>query len=189
MLLIPPQKGSSTHLALVGDKQGKLYLVDANHLGGWSPTGNRVFQTLPISSNEVYATAAYDNGSVYIAANGGKLKQFKLQGNKLVLVAQSKEVFGYPGATPSVSANGASGGIVWAIERRVAVGDDGTPQGAAILHAYDANNISHELYSSSTTASGRDYAGTGIKFVVPTVADGRVFVGTGSSLSVYGLLA
>jgi hypothetical protein len=87
-------------------------------------------------------------------------------------------VFPYPGTAPAISANGSSNGIVWAHENT----------SPAVLHAYDASNLAHELYNSSQAAGGRDQFGAGNKFITPTIADGRVFVGTTNGVAVFGLL-
>ena len=58
---------------------------------------------------------------------------------------------------------------------------------AAVLHAYDASNL-HELYNSNQAAGGRDQFGAGNKFITPTIANGKVFVGTTNSVGVFGLL-
>jgi hypothetical protein len=97
-------------------------------------------------------------------------------------VAQSNKHFGYPGGSPTVSANGNSNGIVWIVET-----DKFGSNGNAVLRAFDASNFSRELYD--TTQKGtRDAAGAAVKFVVPTVANGRVYVRTQDELDVYGLL-
>ena len=86
--------------------------------------------------------------------------------------------FPYPGVSPAISANGTSDGIVWAAQ-------NGNP---AVLHAYDATDLTHELYNSDQAAANRDNFGTGNKFITPTVTDGMVFVGTTNGVAVFGLL-
>jgi hypothetical protein len=97
-------------------------------------------------------------------------------------VSRGSDVYGTHGATSSLSVNGSSEGILWEIESTNA--GNGA---SAILHAYDADNLGHELYKSSAMG-GRDTAGPAIKFSVPTVADGHVYVGTQTELDIYGLL-
>ena len=77
-----------------------------------------------------------------------------------------------------MSANGSSNGIVWAHENAV----------PAVLHAYDASNLTHELYNSSQATNGRDQFGAGNKYITPTIADGKVFVGAQNGVAVFGLL-
>ncbi|HTC14999.1 MAG TPA: hypothetical protein VK695_04270, partial [Steroidobacteraceae bacterium] len=86
--------------------------------------------------------------------------------------------FTYPGTAPAVSANGSSGGIVWAHEN----------SSPAVLHAFDASDLSHELYNSSQAANGRDQFGAGNKFITPAIIGGKVFVGTQNGVAVFGLL-
>jgi hypothetical protein len=92
--------------------------------------------------------------------------------------SQSATVFGYPGTTPGVSANGTQNGIVWAIEN----------VSPAVLHAYDASNLGHELYNSNQAANGRDNFGPGNKFITPMIVNGKVYVGTQTGVAVFGLL-
>src|SRR5207247_2055955 len=92
-------------------------------------------------------------------------------------VSQSATSFGQPGTTPSIWANGASNGIVWAAENG----------STAVLHAYDASDLSRELYNSNQAANGRDHFGAGNKFIVPTIVNGKVYVGTTNGIGVFGL--
>jgi hypothetical protein len=93
-------------------------------------------------------------------------------------VAHTSNTFSYPGSTPSISANATSDGILWAVQ-------NGTP---AVLHAYDANDISHELYNSNQAAASRDQFGAGNKFITPTIVNGKVYAGTTNGVAVFGLL-
>lgn len=125
---------------------------------------------------------AYFNNAVYYGSVGQPVKAFTIANAKLAASAssQSPNSFGYPGTTPSVSANGTSNGIVWAIE-------NGNP---GVLHAYDATNLATELYNSNQAVGGRDqFPDNGnCKFVTPMIANGKVFVGTPTSVVVFGLL-
>jgi hypothetical protein len=109
---------------------------------------------------------------------GDALKAFPVVSAKLATTpsSQSTHHFGYPGTTPSVSANGTNNGIVWAIENS-----------GAILYAYDASNLANELYNSNQAANNRDHF-SGNKFITPMVVNGRVYVGTPNSVAVFGLL-
>jgi len=122
---------------------------------------------------------AYFNNTLYYGSVGNVLKAFKIANAKIssVPVAQTSTVFGYPGTTPSVSANGNTNGIVWAVENT-------TP---AALHAYDAATL-NELYNSNQATAGRDQFGAGNKFMTPTIVNGKVFVGTPTGVAVFGLL-
>jgi hypothetical protein len=92
--------------------------------------------------------------------------------------SQTSTVFGFPGTTPGVSANGTANGIVWAVEN----------SSPAVLHAYEASNLDYELYNSNQAASGRDNFGDGNKFITPMIANGKVYVGTQNGVAVFGLL-
>lgn len=112
------------------------------------------------------------------------MQAFQYSNGTLSRVASAGIRFGDHGATPSVSANGNSDGIVWELQV-----DAWSTKGPAVLHASSAENIANELYNSSQAANGRDIAGPAVKFTIPTIANGRVYVGTGNQLDVYGLLA
>ncbi len=129
--------------------------------------------------NGVFGMAAYFNNTVYYGAVGDSIKAFKITNGKLSTAPsfQSSNTFPYPGTTPSISANGSSNAIVWATENG----------GTAVLHAYDASNL-HEVYSSNQASGGRDHFGAGNKFITPTIVNGKVYVGTTTSVGVFGLL-
>jgi hypothetical protein len=130
----------------------------------------------------VWAMPAYFNNVVYYGSVGQPLKAFTIVNAKLGGAASSRSSnsFGYPGTTPSISANGNTNGIVWAIETG----------GIGVLHAYDAANLATELYNSNQAAGGRDQFpdNSNCKFVTPMIANGKVFVGTATSVVVFGLL-
>ena len=129
--------------------------------------------------NGVWGVPAYFNNTVYYCDSTSTLKAFTISNGKLSTTpVQTGASFTYPGVLPSVSANGASNGIVWAIENT----------NPAVLHAFAANNVAQELYNSNQAANGRDNFGNGNKFVTPMIADGKVFVGTPNSVAVFGLL-
>jgi hypothetical protein len=134
----------------------------------------------------MYATPALWNNLVYFIADADNAKAFQLSNGLLSTspVTTSSMVFNWPGSTPSISANGATNGILWAIDGTGPT----TDMVAAVLHAFDASNISHELYNSNQAANGRDNMPLGVKFSTPTVVNGKVYVGTQTQLVVFGLL-
>ena len=182
-MLLPDQvdaSGATRHLAVGAGKDTNLYVVDRDSMGKFDPTANHAYQILAGAlPGGVYSSPAYFNGAIYYGSAGAPLQRFVLSAARLAPTAasQSSVAFGYPGATPSISANGSGAAIAWAVE-------NGSP---AVLHAYDASDLTRELYNSNQNAS-RDSLGTGNKFITPTVAGGKVFVGTTSSVAVYGLL-
>jgi outer membrane protein assembly factor BamB len=153
-------------------------------MGKFNPNNNdQIWQELPGALHGgIWATPAYFNGTVYYGAFGGALLAFKLTNAMLVTPPSSRSATGfpYPGTAPAISANGSANGIVWAYENAL--------NGAAVLHAYDASNLAHELYNSTQAAGSRDSIGPGNKFITPTIADGRVFVSTINGVAVFGLL-
>ena len=204
-LLLPDSAGSASvapHLAVSASKGGSLYVLNRDNLGGYNP-GNppcsadslpRV-QTIPVGDVPILSTPIFWNGAIYVAAGNGKLKSFPLRGGVLdssPSTSQSLETFGPLGATPAVSANDpnsiftASNAILWLIDSSGAVPFP-APSTSAILRAFDLNNSLNEIYNSGMAGS-RDTAGPAVKFTVPTVANGKVYVGTQTELDVYGLL-
>lgn len=189
LLLLPDQLGSHPHLAVQGGKEGTVYLVDRDDLGHFNPTSNsQIVQTLT-GLGALYSTPAYFNGRVYFQQVHSPLTAYALvyDGTTTLLTsspvaASASNGGGFPGSSPVVSANGANGGIVWTIES-----DAFGNSGPAVLHAFDAASLT-ELYNSSQNPV-RDDPGVAVKFTVPLVVNGRVYVGTTSQVSAYGLLA
>jgi hypothetical protein len=172
--------GTPRHLVVGAGKDGNLYVVDRDSMGKFNPNTNNIWQQLDRAvPGGVFSTPAYFNGAVYYSDYNGTLKTFPITNAKLGnAAAQSPNSFPYPGASPVVSANGTANGIIWAHEN----------SSVAVLHAYDAANVGHELYNSNQAAGNRDHFGTGNKYITPMVADGKVFVGTQNSVAVFGLL-
>jgi len=197
---------SNQPMAIGGGKDGNVFVVNQNNMGGYNPTGtNDVVQTVQICTdgyNNIFSTPVYWNGSVYYHCNDNVLEAFSWNSNSttapLSTTPTSKGTVTYTrahGATPSLSANGNNDGIIWDIDNSAytscgcnptSTGTD--PSGPSVLHAYDATSVATELYNSSQAANGRDTAGLALKFTVPTIANGKVFVPTATELDVYGLL-
>ncbi len=172
--------GITHHLAVGAGKDGHIYVVNRDAMGKYNSSANNIYQELTgVLGAGVFSMPAYFNNTVYYTAMGDAIKAFKIASAKLSTSPsfQSGNTFPYPGATPSISANGSSNGILWAAENG----------GTAVLHAYDASNL-HELYNSNQASGARDQFGTGNKFITPTIANGKVYVGTTNSVGVFGLL-
>jgi len=188
VMLLPNQPGTTyPHLLLMAGKKGDIYLISRDNMGHWNPNGNdnQIVQSLPNAVGGVWGAPAFWNDNIYFGGIGDHLKAFAFDPVAQLIssspTSSSPQSFGYPGPTPSVSSNGNTNAIVWIAQ------DDGYSSGKAILHAYDATNLSKELYNSSQNSS-RDSAGLAAKFTVPTVADGLVFVGTLNEVDMYGPL-
>ncbi len=184
-LLLPDQPGAHRHLLVLGGKGGGLYVVDRDTMGKYRPGNNPHAVQAFDTGKSIFGAAAYWNGHVYALWSDDVLKDFALRDGRLSAkpVAHAPTTFTDPGATPTVSANGERDGIVWVIETRAWRAADRP----AVLRAYDAANVARELYDSEQRPE-RDRAGTALRFTVPTVADGRVYVGAKGELDVYGLL-
>src|SRR6267378_783180 len=182
-LLLPDQTDTDhPHLVLGAGKDGNAYLVDRDQMGQFTSSDNsHIVQTITISPDGVFCAPAVWENNIYFAASGDVLKAFHLSGGLLSTTptSQGSTVLNYPGATPVISADGPTNGIVWVL--------DNNDAGVAVLRAYDATDVSRELYNSSQ-AGDRDQAGPAVKFAVPTVANGTVYVGGQNQLTVFGLL-
>lgn len=183
-MLLPDLTDSSNtarHLMIGAGKDSNIYVVDRDAMGKFNPNSNNIFQMLTGAlPGGIWSTPAYFGGTVYYGESNGPMKAFAISAAKLQTTPQSQTAaqFTYPGTAPSVSASGTANGIVWAHENT----------NPAVLHAYDATNLAHELYNSSQAAGNRDQFGAGNKYITPVVADGKVFVGTANSVAVFGLL-
>ena len=190
VLVLPIQPGPFPDLLLGCGKTATIYLMNVNSMGGYGPGSDNVVQELvdaldvPATEVGVRGAPAYWNGQVYFAGVGDVVKVFELSNGLLSTfpLSTSPTKNFYPGATPIISSNGSTGGVVWTLET-----DGYAKSNPAILHAYDATNLGDELYNSKMIPS-RDSAAGAVKFTVPTVANGKVFVPTQTELDFYGLL-
>ncbi|MGH7941897.1 MAG: Calx-beta domain-containing protein [Limisphaerales bacterium] len=190
LMLLPDESGKFAHELIGASKAGEIFMINRDEF----TTGNNHFDStrhddFVVQTNigkigASFDTPAYFNGRVYYAGVGDYMKSFAVTNGALAdntVVSNLNRNFSFPGATPGVSAHGTNSGIIWALQMSAA----GSP---ATLVAAKATNIASELYTSADVAS-RDQLGVGVKFAVPTVADGEVFVGSSNSVSVFGLLA
>jgi hypothetical protein len=194
-LLLPDEVGSAAHPHLVvgAGKDGNIYLVDRDDMGKWNGVdggadNSQIVEELPDATpGRIFSSPAYFDHALYFGDIGGTLKRFAMADGHITATPTSRSTYAYPsGVTPSVSANGGapdpgSTAIVWAVD---------TPWAATtVLHAYAAGDLSHELYNATQADGGRDAVPLSAnKFIVPTVANGHVYVGTQSSVLVFGLL-
>jgi Big-like domain-containing protein/putative pyrroloquinoline-quinone binding quinoprotein len=182
MLLPDLTDGSGVvrHLALGAGKDGNIYVTDRDNMGKFNPSTNNIYQQLTSAIGAEFGAPAFFNNTVFFGGVSDRLKAFSITNAKLSTspTSQTGTTFSFPGTTPSISANGNANGIVWAAENG----------STAVLHAYDAANLATELYNSNQAANSRDHFGTGNKFIVPTIANGKVYVGTTDGVGVFGLL-
>jgi phosphodiesterase/alkaline phosphatase D-like protein len=186
LILLPDQSGTHPHLLVSAGKDGSIFLVDRDNMTHFHAADQNP-QTLvnifpfgtPLPGN--YSSPVYFNGAVYFGPVADVLQMFKLNNGLLTTAptSTSPEAYSYPGGALAISANGNLNGILWAVQK------NGTTAGA--LHAYDASNLSFELYNSDQ-AGTRDTLDVAAKFAIPLVVNGKVFVASNSKLTVYGLL-
>jgi Chitobiase/beta-hexosaminidase C-terminal domain len=178
-LLLPDAAGSTNHPHLLtgGGKSGNLFLIDRDNFGHFNTTNNNQIVQTVTNLAGLFATPAYFNGTLYHIGSGGNLLALSCSNGALgtTPLAVSPEAFGFPGATPSVSANGTNDAIVWAVQ----------VANTAILRAYNATNVALEIYNSAL-AGPRDNLGPPVKFIEPTIANGKVYVPTASALAIFG---
>jgi Immunoglobulin domain len=171
--------GKTRHLTVGSGKDTVIFVLDRDNMGKFNASQNNIYQEIGGQlSGGVFSKPSYFDGRVYYGAVGDSIKAFPITAGKLATSpsSQTSHAFGYPGATPSISANGATNGIVWVVENG----------GTAVLHAYDASNLATELYNSNQAANNRDHF-SGNKYITPVVANGKVFVGTSNSVAAFGL--
>jgi len=200
VMLLPDLQDNANrtwHLAVGAGKDGFIYVVNRDSMGKFNALNDKaIYQkvndpngdssgTGPLGGG-IWSAPAYFNNTVYYGPNGNKLMAFSISNALLATAPTSMTTtsFVYPGTTPSVSANGTANGIVWALERVANNGSTGT------LHAYDATNLTSEMYNSNQAGSRDKFSDDKPdKFVTPMVANGRVYVGTPNAVVVFGLLS
>jgi hypothetical protein len=190
-MMLPSSVGSSTYpnLMIATGKVGVIYLLNTSNLGKYNSAANQDVGETSVGFNTTnaqdgfYGQPAYWNGNFYTVIVGDFLRQYPIANAAIATssASNSSNAFSYRGATPVVSASGTTNGIVWVV-------DDGAYKagGAAILDAYDATNVSSQLFSSP--ASGTGSSAPTVKFAVPLVANGKVYVVGQYAFTVFGLL-
>jgi PQQ enzyme repeat len=185
-MVIPNFKdsGGTVHSLVVGaGKDQNIYLADRNNMGKFNPNNNnQIYQELTGAlGGPVFSAPAFANKTIYFGAVNEAIKAFKFNTSGQLNAAPASitpKTFGFPGASPSISGNTAKTLILWATENK----------SPAVLHAYNANDLSVELYNSTQAPGGRDNFGNGNKFITPTIANGKVYAGTTNGVGVFGLL-
>ena len=214
-IVLPDQtSGPVPHLLVQIGKEGVVYLINRDSMGQYSTGTNNIVQTFTGSPSGFYGTPAFWQNALYFAGSldatglGDYLKMFSFNPStgtfNTTPASQSSHYFNFPGASPSISSQGSSNGLVWAIDASSygyanpnanggAINCSQVPVpsqciGPAVLHAFDATNLAVEYWNSSMAANNRDQAGNAVKFVPPTIANGKVYVSTRTEIDVYGLL-
>jgi len=183
VLLLPDQPGPYPHEAIGGGKYPTVYVVNRDDMGHYNSAGNsQIIQNIPISQGGSWAAPIYWNENVYFAWPGQPIQAYSVSNGLLSSspTSMSPTSFNWPGAGMAISADGNTNTILWAVENNQSE--------ETVLHAYDATNVGTELYNSAQDGE-RDSAGLPVKFAVPTIANGKVYVGTKEQVSVYGILS
>jgi hypothetical protein len=185
-MVVPNFKDSSgvLHELVVGaGKDANIYLANRTNMGKFNPNNNnQIYQEITGAlAGSVFSAPAFADKRIYYGAVSDTIKAFSFNGSGLLNstpASATTTTFAYPGATPSISGSSAKNLILWATENT----------SPAVLHAYSANNLAVELYNTNQAAGGRDNFGNGNKFITPTIANGKVYVGTTNGVGVLGLL-
>jgi hypothetical protein len=204
-VLLPDQTVGPPHLLVQLGKDGFIYLINRDNMGFFNMSANQVVQYFQ-ATGAFWGTPAWWQNSLYFAGAGDTLKQFTFDPNtefSATAASQSNQSFGFPDVSPSISSQGTTNGIVWGIDAGLygyaspnaaggincsAIPVPAACTGPAVLHAYSATNLATEYWNSSQAAGNRDQAGNAVKFVPPTIANGKVYVSTRTEVDVYGLL-
>jgi hypothetical protein len=183
-ILLPPLKdasGNTWNLAAGAGKDSNLYIVNRSSMGEYSSSSNNIYQQLSGAlPGGIWSMPAYFDNRLYYGAVNQPIMAFQFKDAVLQTKAAAKTsiAYVYPGATPSISANGGQNGIVWAVQNT----------NPAVLHAYNATTLK-ELYNTNQATGGRDHFGAGNKFITPLIINGKVYVGTTTGVGAFGLLS
>jgi hypothetical protein len=183
-MLLPDQPGAHPHLAIVGGKAPKIYVLDRDHLGHYHANRDSDAVQEIRTQGGIYGSMAYWNHHVYVLSDSDALRDYEVKEGRLTFEASSSFRFEDHAATPAISANGDRDGIVWVVSSK----SWNSPGRTAVLHAADASNVAHELYNTNQNAA-RDGAGKALRFNIPMIVNGHVYVGARGEVDVYGLLA
>jgi hypothetical protein len=185
-LLLPTQSGPYPNLLAIGGKDGRIWLLNRDNLGQYQTNDTGAVEVIPeVGSDSLFGGMTYWNDNIYVQEDGSYLDQLALSNGTVPqspTYVSEAELAGFPNPLPVVSSNGTTNGVLWLV-----VKDTGT--GLATLWAFDPTDVSNTLlYDSLQAANNRDLEGTFVKFAVPTVANGKVYVATATEVDVFGLL-
>jgi hypothetical protein len=183
-LILPDQPGPHPHLLSTAGKDGRIWLLNRDNLGKYTKSDTGALQVITDGSDGLFGGLGYWNGNLYVQEDGDYLKQYTLDNGTAPPPTTSADEFGgFPSSPPAISANGTSNGVLWLVRT-----DGYNNHEPAVLHAFQATDVSNEIYNSTQAPNNHDQAGPAVKFAVPTVANGKVYVGTASEVDVFGLL-
>jgi Chitobiase/beta-hexosaminidase C-terminal domain len=200
-LVLLPQLASGQQLLAQMGKVGTMFVLDRNNMGKYcvnaipacSGSDPQIWQEIVGATAGIWGAPAYWNGSVYWSGSNDNVKAFSFNAGNSGLIStsptsKSTQTFGFPGLRPSISANGSTGGVLWGLYAGAYDSTCSVGSNCQILYAYDATNLGSVLYNSNQASGNRDSLGAGVKFSTPTIANGKVYVGSQSTVSAFGLL-
>jgi hypothetical protein len=180
-LIFPDQPGTYPHLLATGGKDGRVWILNRDNLGHIQANDAGALEVIANGSDSLFGGGSYWNGNFYLQEVGDFLNLFPLQNGMTQAPTTSTFQIGFPNAPPAISANGTNNAMVWIVKATKA-----SSGAAAVLYAFDATNVTNDIYNSAQSPA--DQAGPAVKFVIPTIANGKVYVGTAEEVDVYGLL-
>jgi hypothetical protein len=186
ILMVPDEGGANANMLVNVGKEGRILVLNRNHLGGYAAGAEsnvNIAQDILGQTKGLWSTPAYWNGNVYMWGSGDVAKIFDLDSGVLGEDPAQKSSISsaFPGASFSISSNGAQDGIAWAVRS-----DQYTTHGQEVMYAWNANDLSTPLYSTGANAA-RDSAGMAMKFAIPVVTNGKVYLVANKQVDVYGL--
>jgi hypothetical protein len=186
ILMVPDEGGANANILINVGKEGRILVLNRNHLGGYAAgasSNTNILQDILGATKGLWNTSAYWNGNVYMWGNGDVPKLFELNSGVLSTTPSSEGTITslFPGASFSISSNGTQDGIAWAVRS-----DQYTTHGQEVMYAWNANDLSTPLYATNTNAA-RDSAGKAMKFAIPMVTNGKVYLVAAHQVDVYGL--
>jgi hypothetical protein len=180
-LVLPDQPGLYPRALIAGGKEGTLYQINRDNMGQFNQNTDLVIQSIPGAvATELNGVPSYWNNNVYVAGDGDYIKQFSLVNGLLTQQPVSQTTVLFSGAGPastSITANGTSSAILWAIRHT-----------NPALFAFDPTNLANQFYSSTQALNLRDKMIPVARFVTPTISNGKVYIGGTAALESYGLL-
>jgi hypothetical protein len=193
-LLLPDQAGPYPHLLITSDKTSTVYVINRDNMGKYSSTANHVVQSFSGSDHYLKQDFVFFNNTLYVSGDSSPMNAYPFNPTteqfQTTPSSSTSTIFTclgscwVGGSAPTISANGSANAVLWTVDNSPAL-----VSGAAVLRAYDASNLSAELYDSTQAASNRDQAANAVKFTTPVVANGHVYVGGVNAVTVYGLLS
>ena len=186
ILMLPDQQGSYPHILLQVGKEGRILVLNRDNLGGYATgvsSNTNALQDIPGAVGGLWSTPAYWNGNIYMWGSQDVPKLFQINTGVVGATPASQSTISssFPGASFSISSNGAQDGIAWAVRT-----DQYPTNGPAVLYAWDANDLTNTIYESDTN-SARDGVGQANKFAIPVVTNGKLYLNAQFQVDVYGL--